>query len=78
MNTCRHLLIGAAAAAAPDVMLTVYGWRRRWLPASHPLVRLHHALHHPAAVVAVGWATHLIADRYSTHRTEQTRQGRLR
>lgn len=77
MRTPAHLLLGAAVAAAPDVMLLAYGWRRTWLPDSHPLVRAHRFLHSPAAVVAAAWASHVIADRYSTHRTEATRRGRI-
>lgn len=72
MKTPAHMLIGAAAAAAPDVLLAAFGWRKTWLPETHPLVRAHRFLHSPAGIVVpitVGWASHLIADRYSTHRT---------
>lgn len=76
MSTAKHLVLGAAvgavAAAAPDVVLATYGWRRTWLGPHHPLVRAHHVLHDPRYLVpvaaAVGWASHVIADRYSTHR----------
>lgn len=81
MKTPAHLLLGAAVAAAPDVMLLAYGWRRRWLPPSHPLVRAHAWLHSPSSVPAVAvlaWSSHLVADRLSSHRTEATRRGRLR
>ncbi len=72
MNTLRHMLVGAVAAAAPDIVLAAFGWRRTWLPEHHPLVRAHRALHSPAGLVVpltIGWASHLVADRYSTHRT---------
>lgn len=72
MKTPQHMLIGAAAAAAPDMVLALYGWRRTWLPETHPLVRAHRFLHSPAGVVVpltAGWVSHLIADRFSAHRT---------
>ena len=71
MRTPAHLLIGAAAAAAPDVVLWCFGWRRRWLPESHPAVRAHRWLHSPAGIVVpllLGWVSHLLADRWSWHR----------
>lgn len=76
MKTPAHMVLGAVVAAAPDIVLAAYGWRHRWLPASHPLVRAHRFLHSPASVplvVGAAWASHLIADRFSTHRTEATR-----
>jgi hypothetical protein len=81
VKTPAHMALGAAVAAAPDVALLAFGWRRRWLPDGHPLVRAHRFLHSPAAVpliAAAAWASHLVADRYSTHRTEATRRGRIR
>ena len=71
MRTPAHMIVGAAAAAAPDAALALFGWRRRWLPETHPLVRAHRWLHSPAGLVvplALGWASHLVADRYSWHR----------
>jgi hypothetical protein len=76
VRTPAHLLLGAAAGAAPDVLLLAFGWRRTWLPESHPLVRAHRFLHSPAGLVVpllLGWGSHVVADRYSTHRTEVTR-----
>jgi len=76
-----HLALGAAVAAAPDAMLLVFGWRTAWLPEAHWAVRAHRWLHSPASVpwvAAAAWASHLVADRYSQHRTEATRVGRLR
>jgi hypothetical protein len=73
MKTPAHMLVGALAAALPDVALAAYGWRREWLPETHPLVRAHQFLHSPAGIVVpvtLGWISHLIADRYSTHRTQ--------
>lgn len=76
MRTPAHMLlgaaVGAAAAAAPDAALALFGWRRTWLPETHPLVRAHRFLHRPAGLIVpltAGWVSHLIADRYSTHRT---------
>lgn len=76
MRTPAHVALGAAVAAAPDALLLLFGWRRKWLPETHPLVRAHRWLHSPASVpwvAAAAWASHLVADRYSTHRTEATR-----
>lgn len=70
MRTPTHLLIGAAAGALPDVVLLTFGWRRQWLPPTHPLVRAHDWLHRPAGVVVpltLGWVSHLIADEVSHH-----------
>lgn len=69
MNSVRHALLGATVAVLPDVVLATYGWRKTWLPETHPLVRAHRFLHRPEAVVAAAWASHVIADRYSRHRT---------
>jgi hypothetical protein len=77
MNGRRHAalgaVIGAAAAVAPDLALATFGWRRTWLPEEHPLVRAHRLLHDPRYVVpvavALAWASHVIADHYSEHRT---------
>jgi hypothetical protein len=64
-----HAAIGAAVAIAPDAALVLFGWRRAWLPETHPLVRAHRFLHSPAGLVAAAYASHLIADRFSTHRS---------
>lgn len=71
MDAARHATLGAAigagAAVAPDLVLLTYGWRRRWLPSSHPLVRAHRFLHSPLglalAVVPLAYGSHLLADR---------------
>jgi hypothetical protein len=71
VNSPSHALVGAVAGVLPDCALFLYGWRRRWLPPTHPLVRLHRFLHSPAGLIvaaALGWASHLLLDRYSTHR----------
>lgn len=71
MRAHEHAAIGAAAAVLPDAVLWLFGWRRRWLPEAHPLVRAHRWLHSPAGVVVavlLGWVSHLVADRYSWHR----------
>jgi hypothetical protein len=83
VRTPAHLavgaVVGAAAAAAPDAALALFGWRRTWLPATHPLVRAHQFLHSPAGIVVpvtAGWISHLVADRYSAHRTAPEGAGR--
>lgn len=71
MNAASHAALGAVVALLPDAALAAFGWRKDWLPESHPLVRVHRFLHSPegmALVVAAAYASHLIADRHSTHR----------
>jgi len=66
-----HALVGAGAALLPDVMLLAFGWRRSWLPESHPLVRTHRWLHSPSGLVTVAllaYGSHLLIDRHSRHR----------
>lgn len=68
----RHAMLGAVVAVLPDVVLIAFAWRRDWLPESNRLVRAHRFLHSPASlplVVGLAWASHLVADRYSVHRT---------
>lgn len=75
MKTPAHIAVGALAAAAPDIALALFGWRKTWLPETHPLVRAHRFMHSPKAlpvVLAVGWVTHLVTDHYSKHRTGPT------
>jgi hypothetical protein len=77
MKTPSHILLGAAAGALaatlPDLALYCFGWRRTWLPDTHPLVRAHRVLHRPASAIviaaAAGYASHLLADHFSDHRT---------
>lgn len=81
MLTPAHMVIGAVAGAAPDVALFMFGWRKKWMPESHPLVRAHRFLHSPASIpliIGLAWASHLIADAYSPHRTgpNQTLHGK--
>ena len=71
MRSPAHAVIGAVVAVLPDVVLVLYGWRKTWLPESHPLVRAHRFLHSWRSVpmvVGLAWASHIIVDRYSTHR----------
>lgn len=75
MKWPAHMALGAAAAILPDAALALYGWRSDWLPENHALVRVHRALHHPAFIVAVAVATHIIADRYSKHRHAPVHRG---
>jgi hypothetical protein len=73
LRTVQHILVGAAAAALPDIVLMSYGWRKDWLPEDHPLVRAHRFLHSPPGIIVpftIGWTSHLIADRYSAHRVK--------
>lgn len=74
MSGPGHALVGAAvgavAAVAPDAALALFGWRRTWLPESHPLVRAHRFLHSGsglALVAVLAWASHVVIDRYSEH-----------
>ena len=76
MTWGKHAALGAAVGAlsglAPDAALALFGWRSRWLPERHALVRLHRALHDPRLLAftaaAAGYASHVIADQLSTHR----------
>jgi hypothetical protein len=65
------MVIGAAGAALPDVVLALYGWRKEWLPEAHPLVRAHRFLHSTSGLVVpitIGWVSHIVLDKHSTHR----------
>jgi hypothetical protein len=70
LKTIPHVVVGALAAALPDLAL-LFVVRREWLPHDHPVIRLHHFLHTSpwGFVVAglIGWASHLVADRYTKH-----------
>lgn len=70
MRTLPHLVTGAAAAALPDVaLLWIAG--AAWKPRDHPAVRLHAWLHSSpwgfVLAACLGWGSHLLADRLSTH-----------
>jgi len=72
MKPWVHAIAGAFAGLAPDVFLSLYGWRKTWLAPDHPLVRTHRFLHSPQGIVVpllVGWTSHLVLDRLSAHRT---------
>lgn len=65
-----HIVAGAVAALLPDALLLVFRWRKRWLPRTHPLVRAHAWVHGPAGfgvAVALGFASHLVVDRFTRH-----------
>ena len=71
MSTTKHMVIGAAIAAAPDLALFAFGWRRTWLKDTHPLVRTHRWLHSPSGAMLVAilaYGSHLVADSFSNHR----------
>jgi hypothetical protein len=79
MRTASHIVIGAAAAALPDIALT-FAAGREWLPRDHPVIRAHAFLHQSAwgFVVAamLGWGSHLVADHYTQHNLTETTRGR--
>jgi hypothetical protein len=64
------MLTAAAVAAVPDAALLL-AVRRRWLPRDHPVIRVHAWLHQSpwgfVLAACLGWASHLIADRLTTH-----------
>lgn len=64
------MIVGALAAAIPDVAL-VLTIRNRWLPREHPVVRAHAFLHQSpwglVVAAAIGWLSHIVADRYTQH-----------
>jgi hypothetical protein len=69
MKTHHHALVGATASVLPDLLLFLFGWRRKWLPESHPLVRGHRFLHSHHGLLFVwliGWSTHIVID-WFTH-----------
>lgn len=81
MRTIPHMVTGAVVAAVPDVAL-IFVVRRAWLSRQHPVIRAHAWLHQSpwGFVVAalLGWASHLIADRYTLHNVapgEKARRG---
>lgn len=59
-----HVVAGIAGSLAPDVALVFLPTRR--LPLSHPLLRVHRLLHHPATVFLLAYALHLALD-FLTH-----------
>lgn len=74
MKTWGHVVAGAIGGAAPDLALYLFGWRRLWVPETHPLVRLHRFMHSKEAVIwlfFVGYLTHVVIDWFSTHNTSQ-------
>lgn len=71
-KTSTHVLIGAIVGALgsllPDAMLATYRWGD-WLPADHPLIRLHQFAHSKDGLICwalLGYAFHLLVD-YWTH-----------
>jgi len=74
-----HAAAGAIAAMLPDIALATFVWRRRWIPDDHPAMRAHRWLHQPESIglaIILAWASHLIVDRYTEHRTSPTERGR--
>ena len=73
MKTHQHIAVGVAASALPDAVLFLYGWRRTWLPDTHPLVRVHRFIHSRTGLVAVWlicWSLHIVID-WWTHGPNQ-------
>lgn len=71
MNAVEHMAIGAVTALLPDVVLAMFGWRKKWLPENHLLVRAHRFLHGPNGwlfITSLAVASHLIADYFSHDR----------
>lgn len=76
MHSIKHAALGAALGASasvlPDTLLIFFGWRRDWLPDTHPLVRAHRFIHSGRGllfVFLIGWASHIIADWLTPHRS---------
>jgi hypothetical protein len=70
VRTIPHIVAGAVVAALPDAALLLV-IRRAWLPRDHWVIRLHAWLHQSpwgfVLAAVLGWASHLVADRYTTH-----------
>jgi hypothetical protein len=70
MRTVPHVVTGALVAAVPDVALLL-AIRREWLPRDHPVIRAHAFLHQSpwgfVVAAALGWGSHLVADRLTRH-----------
>jgi hypothetical protein len=66
------MALGAGVAVLPDLVLLLFAWRGKWLPATHPLVRAHRWLHDDSLplIIVLAWASHLYLDRHSTHREQ--------
>lgn len=79
-SPAAHAVAGAVAGIAPDVALAAFRWRRGWLPRSHPLVRVHAALHQTpwglVIAVALAWCSHLVLDRVTKHNIAPGRKER--
>lgn len=69
-SAAQHAALGALAGLAPDAVLAAFVWRKTWLPHDHPLMRAHRFIHGPggfAVAAALGFAVHVVADRYTEH-----------
>jgi hypothetical protein len=73
MRTVPHMATAAVVAALPDAALLL-AVRRAWLPRDHPVIRAHAWLHQSpwgfVIAACLGWASHLVADRFSRHTIE--------
>lgn len=70
MKTIPHIVTGALVAAVPDIALLLV-IKREWLPRDHWVIRLHAALHQSpwgfVLAACLGWGSHLVADRLTSH-----------
>lgn len=70
MRTVPHIVAGAVVAALPDLML-LFVIRREWLPRDHWAIRGHAFLHQSpwgfVLAACLGWASHLVTDRFTRH-----------
>ena len=75
MRIVGHAVIGAVLGTAPDIALATFYSKEEWLPEGHPKVRLHRFLHHPVKsilfIVVLAWASHVLVDQVTPHRSEE-------
>ena len=75
MKTPVHMIVAAIGAGLPDVMLATFAWRKKWIPDTHPLVRIHRYIHSTRGLLTVfflAWASHVFTDFFVTHNTKDT------
>jgi len=73
------MAVAAVVAALPDVML-LFVIRREWLPRDHIVIRAHAFLHQSpwgfVLAACLGWSSHLVADRLTSHNLAQDVRGK--
>lgn len=75
MKPWSHFILGGLVSTLPDVPLLLYGWRKDWVPETHPLVRLTRFLHTWKGlllILGLAYVSHLLADAFSSHNTKET------